>query len=295
MSEDSARWNHSRIPWLCVALVLVLAVFVAVPSSADAHPGGTDGNGCHRCRTNCTESWGIPYGYYHRHHPVRDCFEPPPTTQPPATTTTRPTTTTSQQTTTTRAPPQLEGDTVSEQLRKVRQEVLGFSSVLINVNQLWESGEASFTETHSSFLQVAADVSELRQALESQPSHRDDEDALESLAEALSDLEVAAANVIAGLEAPDSGQARAEAINEWLLVVAAFDSLVSELTLTATSTTTAVATATTTSIEVATTVASIPTAVEADASTEDDSGWILLVALVGGLAYWMGRRRGPSS
>lgn len=43
-----------------------------------AHPGGTDGNGCHVCRTNCTERWGIPYGYYHRHNPVRPCFSTPP-------------------------------------------------------------------------------------------------------------------------------------------------------------------------------------------------------------------------
>jgi hypothetical protein len=53
--------------------------------SVDAHPGGTDGNGCHTCRTNCTERWGIPYGFYHRHDPVRPCFAQAPVTEPTST------------------------------------------------------------------------------------------------------------------------------------------------------------------------------------------------------------------
>ena len=134
-----------RLPrWLPVALLLVLLVVISLPEPADAHPGGTDGSGCHTCRTNCTESWGIPYGYYHRHNPVRDCFDPPPTTQPPpTTTTTRPTTTTSQQTTTTRAPPRIEGDSLTAQLGSVRQSVLDLSADLLETNERWESGEAT--------------------------------------------------------------------------------------------------------------------------------------------------------
>ncbi len=51
-----------------------------------AHPGNTDSSGCHTCRTNCTEKWGIPYGYYYRHNPVRPCSEstPSPTPSTPA-------------------------------------------------------------------------------------------------------------------------------------------------------------------------------------------------------------------
>ena len=75
-----------------IAIVFVVsAALLGAPTSsrvAESHPGGTDGNGCHTCRTNCTERWGIPYGYYHRHYPVRPCFSssgssPAPTAPPP--------------------------------------------------------------------------------------------------------------------------------------------------------------------------------------------------------------------
>ncbi len=67
--------------FLLPTILLVASLFV---SPVFAHPGNTDGNGCHTCRTNCTERWGIPYGFYHRHNPVRSCFEP---TSPPSVTT----------------------------------------------------------------------------------------------------------------------------------------------------------------------------------------------------------------
>lgn len=78
----------------CFVLAATLAVGIS-PSgtdTAEAHPGNTDGNGCHTCRTNCSERWGISYGYYHRHNPVRACFaltSPPTSTPPPPPTSTR--------------------------------------------------------------------------------------------------------------------------------------------------------------------------------------------------------------
>lgn len=33
---------------------------------ASAHPGRTDANGGHTCRTNCV-SWGLKNGQYHKH------------------------------------------------------------------------------------------------------------------------------------------------------------------------------------------------------------------------------------
>lgn len=47
-------------------LVATIA-FVLTAQNAFAHPGRTDANGGHTCRTNCTERWGLKYGQYHKH------------------------------------------------------------------------------------------------------------------------------------------------------------------------------------------------------------------------------------
>ncbi|RKQ16921.1 YHYH domain-containing protein [Ureibacillus endophyticus] len=54
--------KKSRI-LLSTALIMVLSA-----SSVYAHPGRTDSNGGHTCRTNCTERWGLEYGEYHYHN-----------------------------------------------------------------------------------------------------------------------------------------------------------------------------------------------------------------------------------
>lgn len=49
-------------------IFLLFTLLMALsPSYADAHPGRTDGNGGHTCKTNCTEKWGLSYGEYHYH------------------------------------------------------------------------------------------------------------------------------------------------------------------------------------------------------------------------------------
>lgn len=48
------------------SVVLVLVLLFAFSISANAHPGRTDANGGHTCRTNC-EKWGLKYGEYHYH------------------------------------------------------------------------------------------------------------------------------------------------------------------------------------------------------------------------------------
>ena len=46
---------------------LIMIMIVALsPLCVDAHPGRTDSNGCHTCRTNCAK-WGLSYGQYHCH------------------------------------------------------------------------------------------------------------------------------------------------------------------------------------------------------------------------------------
>jgi hypothetical protein len=51
---------------LLVILSLNFLLPFLAPSSIEAHPGRTDANGGHTCRTNC-ESWGLEYGEYHYH------------------------------------------------------------------------------------------------------------------------------------------------------------------------------------------------------------------------------------
>lgn len=50
-----------------IFIMFVLLMFV-LPINTEAHPGRTDGNGGHTCKTNCTEKWGMPYGHYHYHN-----------------------------------------------------------------------------------------------------------------------------------------------------------------------------------------------------------------------------------
>lgn len=46
--------------------LLIPAIFCST-TTVYAHPGRTDSNGCHTCRTNC-ERWGLSYGQYHCHN-----------------------------------------------------------------------------------------------------------------------------------------------------------------------------------------------------------------------------------
>jgi len=48
-------------------ILLSCSLLMASIGAAGAHPGRTDGNGGHTCRTNC-EKWGLQYGQYHYHH-----------------------------------------------------------------------------------------------------------------------------------------------------------------------------------------------------------------------------------
>lgn len=50
-----------------IVLVTSLCGVLLLPSFANAHPGRTDSNGGHTCRTNC-EKWGLEYGEYHFHN-----------------------------------------------------------------------------------------------------------------------------------------------------------------------------------------------------------------------------------
>lgn len=51
------------LKFLCIILLFV----PFISTEALAHPGRTDANGGHVCRTNC-EKWGLKYGEYHYHN-----------------------------------------------------------------------------------------------------------------------------------------------------------------------------------------------------------------------------------
>ncbi len=48
-------------------IIILLVTILLINENAFAHPGRTDGNGCHTCRTNC-ESWGLRKNEYHCHN-----------------------------------------------------------------------------------------------------------------------------------------------------------------------------------------------------------------------------------
>ena len=49
---------------ICIVLLCFLLI---TPNKVEAHPGRTDANGCHYCRTNCAK-WGLSDGQYHCHN-----------------------------------------------------------------------------------------------------------------------------------------------------------------------------------------------------------------------------------
>ena len=50
-----------------IIIVFIISIFFLNFTPLLAHPGKTDGDGCHTCRTNC-EKWGLEYGEYHCHN-----------------------------------------------------------------------------------------------------------------------------------------------------------------------------------------------------------------------------------
>jgi len=52
---------------LLTKLIIISVIFLILPLYTNAHPGRTNRSGCHICRTNCTEKWGLEYKEYHCH------------------------------------------------------------------------------------------------------------------------------------------------------------------------------------------------------------------------------------
>lgn len=52
---------------LLTCFLFAFYLFTWGVTDVQAHPGRTDANGGHTCRTNC-EKWGLEYGEYHYHN-----------------------------------------------------------------------------------------------------------------------------------------------------------------------------------------------------------------------------------
>jgi len=281
-----------RMMWRTAALVLLLVVF-NIPMTSSAHPGNTDGDGCHTCRTNCTESWGIPYDYYHRHNPVRPCHESlpvAPTTQSPTTSTTRPPPTT----TTTRAPPvDPSSGNLDSILGDLSSYVLRLSSEMSSVNEQWDERTTTFQQTRGSVEAIVDDLESQYATLEVGPIPPSHEPVLTIVQERLGELAQAARAVIQGLDAPDDGSQRREAINHWSDSVEDFEAALAPLeTTTTTDPLSTVSPTATNQSQAAAPEADdqTPEPIRAPATNDSTAAWIGVTALLVGLAYWLGRR-----
>lgn len=52
---------------LKIFIIISISLLTFSTLNVNAHPGNTDADGCHTCRTNC-EKWGLEYGEYHCHN-----------------------------------------------------------------------------------------------------------------------------------------------------------------------------------------------------------------------------------
>lgn len=52
---------------LYISMIVLFMLTILLPSITNAHPGRTDSNGGHTCRTNCAK-WGLKDGEYHYHN-----------------------------------------------------------------------------------------------------------------------------------------------------------------------------------------------------------------------------------
>lgn len=293
----------------CFFSLILLLVFAVPPAnSASAHPGGTDGDGCHTCRTNCTERWGIPYGYYHRHGPVRDCFASPdpnpvPLISPTTTTTTRPTATT------TRPVPSRFGDldlppprgllagrsgtateaqSFMESVRNLQETIAEFAVEVHATSAAWDQRQSTFAETRTRLTslreradQLAADWSTEAIPPELAEAHA----AFDDIAHLAPELML---EVVVGLDAPDDGQRRRDAV----AVFERFSSDHTRYTALALSAIQGTARTTPTSVSPTTTIpAPDPTAVaSSDVPSSGRGSPIPLLLLVAVGAYLIGRR-----
>ncbi|WP_339316845.1 MBL fold metallo-hydrolase [Paenibacillus sp. FSL R10-2734] len=73
-----------------IVSIFMSLVLLLMPVLAEAHPGRTDGDGGHYCRTNCAK-WGLEDGEYHYHNGGSSDSKPTATAKPAVKPTAKPT------------------------------------------------------------------------------------------------------------------------------------------------------------------------------------------------------------
>ena len=172
------------------------------------------------------------------------------------------------------------------------------SEEMLEVNRLWEVRETSYNQTHAAFSLIVADIDSQIAAIREISYLGEDAERLLSLEAGLVELKVAGEAVIDGLEAPDDGTARVEAIAAWLVAV---DGLQEAAELEPSATTQSPTTITSTAISPdEPSAGETPSLASNDTETSGSSdssnaGWVLGALLAVGTAYWLGRRHQSNS
>lgn len=61
------NWRREPVKRRIFLPLFMSCLLLLVPTLTSAHPGRTDANGGHTCKTNCSK-WGLETGEYHYHN-----------------------------------------------------------------------------------------------------------------------------------------------------------------------------------------------------------------------------------
>jgi hypothetical protein len=176
--------------------------------------------------------------------------------------------------------------------------VLELSGEMIETNRLWEAREASYSQTHTAFSMIVDSVDSQIAAIKEASYVKEEAERLSSIEAALGGLKLAGEAVIDGLEAPDDGSARVEAIAAWLVAVVDVQEAVEPEPSATTQPSTTIASA---AIDVEepsvgeTSSLALDDSETSGSSASSNAGWLLGAFLAVGVAYWLGRRHESNS
>jgi hypothetical protein len=178
-------------------------------------------------------------------------------------------------------------------LEDLRSHIVDLSNAMSAANSDWEDREMTFQQARAAFEAVLRDLESQSAVLAAGPTPSSLEAVLTPIQRSLNELQLAALAVIEGLEAPDDGSQRAEAISGWSDAVDAFE-VAAALPETSTTTKPISTTAPTPTQAVeGTSVEPVEDTQPVDDPPRADpnDAWLGATLLIAILAYRLGRRR----